>query len=99
MALFGRVRNDPLFLGLTRPAVIFGVSFVYFAFNMIGCLMYFIITSDFKVVLVGAAIHIVGMAVTKKEPLAMEILLVRVQKCNKCVNKQFFGGRNSYDVF
>lgn len=90
---------NPLFLGLTRPALVFGVSFIFFGMNVIMGLMYFVVTSDFKVVPVVVAAHIFGMMITKKEPLAIEILLLKMQKTNNCKNRTYYGGLNSYEVF
>ena len=95
----GNLKLDPLFLGLTRPAMILGVSFMYFVLNMMIGMMYFIITSDFKIVLISGAIHAFGMLLGKKEPLAVEIMMTKIQKFNKCPNKLYHGGRASYDLF
>jgi type IV secretion system protein VirB3 len=95
----GRVGTDSLFLGLTRSAMIFGVSFMYFGMNIIFSLMYFVITSDFKVVIIAGVLHLFGMVVTKKEPLAIEILITKMQKCSACRNRQYYGRLNSYSVF
>ena len=51
------LKNDSLFLGLTRQPMIFGVTYNYVFLNMFGSLMYFIVTSDFKVVVVSLAMH------------------------------------------
>lgn len=96
---YGKVGLDPLFLGLTRPALLFGVSFIFFGLNMMSTLIYFVATSDFKVILLTAGLHIFGMAITKKEPLAVEMLMLRIQKFNMCRNRNFYGGVNSYGVF
>jgi type IV secretion system protein VirB3 len=95
----GSVNLDALFLGLTRPAMILGVSYVFFGTNLMACLIYFAITSSFKVTIFGAVVHVSGMIMTKKEPLGMEMLFLKMQKFNRCPNKWHHGGVNSYDVF
>lgn len=95
----GRISSDPLFLGLTRPAIILGVTYTYFGLNMLLCTMYFVMQSDFKVIFVGVVIHVFGMLITKKEPLAVEILLGKIGKCSKCMNKNFHHGTSSYKVY
>lgn len=95
----GRLSTNPLFLGLTRSALILGVSFMFFGLNTMGCIFYFILTSDFRIVLVGVVVHGFGMVLTKKEPLAVEMLLTRIQKIGFCKNKQFHGNLDSYDMF
>ena len=78
----GKVGVDPLFLGLTRPALIFGVSFLYFGLNVMGAVMYFVITTDFKIFPISLMVHLFGMGLSKKEPLAVDILMTKLQKCN-----------------
>jgi type IV secretion system protein VirB3 len=95
----GNLKTDPLFLGLTRPAMIMGVSFMYFILNTMIGVMAFIVSSNFKIVPVCAVIHLVGMAISKKEPLAMEMFMIKIQKFNRCPNRIKHGGRNSYDMF
>jgi len=95
----GNVKLDPLFLGLTRPAMILGVSFSYFIVNSLFGVMYFIMTSSFKIVPVTVLIHIFGMLLAKKEPLAVDMFLVKMQKFNRCPNRLYHGNRNSYDPF
>lgn len=94
----GNLRLDPLFLGLTRPAMILGVSFMFFVLNSITGVMIFVITSDFRIVPVIVVLHMFGVMLGKKEPLAIEMLFLKIQKFNKCPNKIYHGGRNSYDV-
>lgn len=95
----GHLKLDPLFLGLTRPAMILGVSFMYFVMNSLTGIMIFVMSSDFRIVPVCIVIHLCGMMLAKKEPLAIEMLLMKVQKFNKCPNRVYHGGVNSYDMF
>ncbi|QED23595.1 VirB3 family type IV secretion system protein [Candidatus Deianiraea vastatrix] len=95
----GNLRLDPLFLGLTRPAMILGVSFMYFVLNLLIGVVTFITTSSFKVVPVSVIIHLLGMMLAKKEPLAIEMLMLKMQKFNRCPNRVYHGGKNSYDMF
>lgn len=90
---------DPLFLGLTRPALIAGVTYNFFALNFFVCTIGFVITSNFKVFLLAVLIHLFGMYISKKEPLAVEILMTRLQKCPNVRNKNFHGNLNSYNMF
>jgi type IV secretion system protein VirB3 len=91
------LRNDPLFVGLTRPTLIFGVSLHYAMLNMMICGMYFIQTSSISIVLVGVVIHLIGYILCFKEPRFMELYLVKLGKFNQCPNKSYYGA-NSYDV-
>jgi type IV secretion system protein VirB3 len=100
MAGNGRLQADPLFQGLARPAMIAGVSFMYFILNGSLCLILFIQTSSFLVLLfMGPLIHLVGYFICMKEPRAIELLMLRAGKGMKCVNRTFHGHTNSYDAF
>ena len=98
MAEDGTVKLDPLFVGLTRPTLFFGVSQSFGMLNGFACVMYFIQTSNMKVVFVGGLIHLIGYIACFKEPLIIELFMMKMQKCNKCKNKMFHGA-NSYDCY
>lgn len=91
------INNDPLFVGLTRPTLIFGVSLQYAMLNLIVCGIYFIQTSSVKIIFVGIIIHIIGYILCFKEPRFMELYIMKFSKFNKCPNKSYYGA-NSYDI-
>jgi len=90
--------TDPLFLGLTRPAMIFGVTFPFAVLNGFMCLTYFILSSDFKGFLALPFVHGIAYMICAKEPLALDLIMTKGSKCTKCRNKSFYGA-NSYDVY
>lgn len=94
----GKLKTDPLFVGLTRPSLLFGVSTGFATFNGLACLGYFVMTSDFRVIFLLIINHMIGYIICAKEPLFVELYMVKAQKCNKCKNK-FFHGANSYDTY
>lgn len=98
MSKTGILVSDPLFVGLTRPTMFFGVSYMFVMLNGLGCLLYFINTSNFSVFFVAIVNHLIGYIICFKEPLFIELYLVKAQKCNKCSNKLFHGA-NSYDPY
>ena len=95
----GYLKTDALFLGLTRPALIAGVTFAYFAFEGLIAILIFIMTSNFKIFLVAIGTHIFGVMLCKKEPLAIDMLLAKFQKTPNVMNKSFHGGLQSYNMF
>ena len=96
----GRIGKDPLFLGLTRPSMIFGVTYKYAALNGLASLIIFIITTNFFYLLVLLpALHLIAYLICLKEPIAIELLVGKMSKCNKCKNKMYYNGANSYDVY
>lgn len=90
--------NDALFVGLTRPTLFFGVSQTFGMLNVFLCMIYFIQSSDFKVIFLGAFLHLVGYIICSKEPLIIELYMYKSQKCNKCRNK-LYHGLNTYDAY
>jgi type IV secretion system protein VirB3 len=96
----GTVSTDPLFLGLTRPPMLLGVSYTFAALNGIVSLLAFIITSKFFYLLILLpGTHLVAWFICLKEPRAIELFIARMSKCNICPNRSYYGGVNSYDVY
>ena len=93
----GQLHSDPLFIGLTRPTMIFGVSIQYAMLNMMISVGIFIQTSGIRIIFIAAAIHLIGYLLCFKEPRFMELYLKKGAKCNLCANKSFYGA-NSYSV-
>ena len=92
--------SDPLFMGLTRPPLLAGVSYTFAAINGIITLLAFVITNNFVYLLVILpGVHGIGWFICLKEPRAIELLIVRYSKCNICRNRFSYGGVNSYDVY
>ena len=100
MSSTGSIGTDALFLGLTRPPMLFGVSYTFAAINGIISLLAFIMTSSFFYLLVLLPLlHGICWFLCLKEPRAMELFLAKNSKCNVCRNRMYHGGTNSYDVF
>jgi len=96
----GRLQADPLFQALARPPMIMGVSYMFFVLNGLINLLAFIQTSKFIVLLfAGPTMHAVGYLMCLKEPLALELLMLRMSTGTRCQNRSFHGYTNSYDIF
>jgi type IV secretion system protein VirB3 len=98
MSSTGSVSTDPLFVGLTRPTMIFGVSFKFFFLNFFLSLISYINFPGFTVIFVAISLHILGYVLCFKEPLFLELYIMRSQKCMRSVNKLYHGA-NSYDPY
>lgn len=99
MADGGRLEADMLFLGLTRPAMFLGVSSSVVALNFLINMFIFVLTSNFLFPLIVMPIlHGAGYVLTQKEPLFVDLFMVKQQKCNRCKNRFFHGLTNSYDI-
>jgi type IV secretion system protein VirB3 len=100
MSSTGSIGTDPLFLGLTRPPMLLGVSYTFAALNGIVSLLAFVITTKFFYLLILLpGLHLAGWFICLKEPRAIELFIARMSKCNVCRNRYYHGGTNSYDVY
>lgn len=100
MAEAGKVTTDPLFVGLTRPPLLLGVSYSYFILNIAPCFILYILTNKFTYILILAPlIHAFGYFIHSKEPLIIDLIRVRAGKCSRCNNRYLVHGANSYDPF
>lgn len=96
----GRLQSDPLFQGLTRPTMILGVSYMYFVINVLVSMITFVNTQDFIILLIVApAVHLIGYLICIKEPRAIELLILKLNKGFRCINRGYHGYTNSYDPF
>ena len=79
----GVVGTDPLFLGLTRPPLLLGVSYTFAALNGMASLIAFVVTSKFFYLFIMLpGLHMVGWFICLKEPRAIELFIARSSKCN-----------------
>ncbi len=96
----GTVGTDSLFLGLTRPPLLFGVSYTFAVLNLIISLLAFVITNKFFYLLVLLpGLHGVAWLICLKEPRAIELFIAKTSKCSVCRNRYSHGGTNSYDSY
>ena len=98
MADTGELEVDMVFLGLTRPPMLFGVSYTVVIMNFFVSMMYYVLSSDAKAFLSMPIVHGIGYVLTQKEPLFLDLFMIKQQKCNKCKNRMYHGLTNSYDV-
>ena len=96
----GRLQSDPLFQGLTRPTMILGVSYMYFVINAVVSMVVFINMQSFMMLLIVAPIvHTIGYLICLKEPRAIELFILKLNKGYKCINRGYHGYTNSYDPY
>lgn len=94
----GSVSNDPLFVGLTRPTMIFGVSFKFFFLNFFISLLGYINSPGLMVIGLALSMHLLAYIICFKEPLFLELYMKKGEKCTRCKNRIYFEA-NSYDTY
>lgn len=93
-----KLKADSLFVGLTRPPMLFGVSYNFVLLNFLISIMGFILTTDFRFFLAAFILHGFGYYICSKEPLFIELFMVKSQRCPQRSNT-FYHGANSYDQY
>jgi len=90
--------TDPVFLGLTRPAMFLGVTQGFCVINVFVCMVAFLATSSFTALFVGAPLfHGLGYLVCLKDPRTFDVWSAK-GKCLRCRNRRYWRA-NSYDPF
>lgn len=96
---YGRLEKDPLFLALTRPPLVLGVTYMWVALEGLLGAVYFINTSDFMMFIYVAGLHLIGWLITSRDPQFLDVMMVSAKISGKCKNKMYHGNTTSYDIF
>lgn len=92
-----KLENDRLVKGLTRPTMILGVTFNFFVLNLTISMLSYIISNKLMILIFFMPlIHMTGYMISQREPLFVELFMIKMNKCNQCSNR-FYHGKNSYD--
>ena len=90
--------SDPVFLGLTRPAMIMGVTQSFFVINgMVNLVIFLAVNSFLPVFILFPLLHGIGYLACLRDPRTFDLWMVYAKSCTKCKNKGFWGS-NSYDL-
>ena len=89
---------DSIFLGLTRPAMLLGVTQSFFVINAGLCMIAFLATGSFLPIFVGAPLlHGCGYLACARDARTFDIWFARARFL-KCANRGHWQA-NSYDPF
>ena len=88
-------QHDMLFLALTRPATVWGVTYSFVVFNLVLTGMVFIWTGSFLAGLIGVPLHIGGYIACLQEPRRFDLWWVRLRHALP-TRTRFFWGADSY---
>ena len=89
------VEMDPLFLGMTRPPMVMGVTYTFFVINGMVTTITFLALNNLFAFLVGIPVHIIGYLLCLKDPRIFDIWRVRLLKTPVTRNRSFWR-TNSY---
>lgn len=86
---------DPLFLGMTRPPMVKGVTYSFFVLNVTGTTILFLASGNLLAFLVGLPLHVIGYLMCLKDPRLLDLWRVKLTKTMLCRNRKFWKA-NSY---
>ena len=84
------VQAHPLFTGLTRPAMIFGVTVDYLSFSAMVAMCAFIMTSSVFAALIFIPLHVVGWIGCQFDHHIVRLLSTALT-CRPVPNKRLWG--------
>lgn len=80
------IRQDTLFVALTRPQMFAGVTYTFFVINGIIAVELFLILRSWEVLLVAVLFHLAGMLACLHEPRIFDLWISRVRNCPRVKN-------------
>ena len=87
--------RDILFVGLTRPQMLLGVTYGYAVANAVLTTELFLVFKSVWVLLAAVVVHIFGWLACLRDPRLFDVWLVKVRQCPRVRNHKVWGC-NSY---
>lgn len=81
---------SPLFTGLTRPAMVMGITLDYVCFSVVGVLCLFILTNSPLALTLYFPLHLLGWLICKIDPALFAILLKQLV-CGVTPHRTIYG--------
>ena len=78
--------RDTLFVGLTRPQMLFGVTYGFAVANGIVTTELFLVFKSFWVFAAALALHGMGVIASLRDPRIFTLWLTKVQRCPRVPN-------------
>lgn len=88
------LRSDPLFLGMTRPAMVFGVTFSSFLLNVMASTIAFLATADLRGFLLFLPVHGLAYLLCLRDPRIFDLLAARAMRTPPTPNSAFWGAKS-----
>lgn len=84
--------KDSLFIAMTRPPMLLGVTFLFLGLNVMTVAFVFVLTKNILHLLFIIPIHLVGYLMCLKDPQLMDVIVKKSQKTSGVTNKKFWSG-------
>jgi type IV secretion system protein VirB3 len=85
------VYTDPLFVGLTRPATMFGIPYFAFVIEFMVVVIVFLGVGNPLYLLLTVPVHAVLYAISAHDPGIFAGIAMSAKTSSRCVNKGFWG--------
>jgi type IV secretion system protein VirB3 len=86
------IHTDVLFVGLTRPATVFGISYYAFVAEIVLTAIIFLAVANPFYLLLAVPIHAVLYLISLKDPAVFSSVWLWINTNGKCRNFKFWGG-------
>lgn len=86
----GDLRQDTLFVALTRPQMFAGVTYTFFIINIVLTVELFLIFKSFWILPVALLVHGAGMLACLHEPRIFDLWIARVRNCPRVKNHKLW---------
>lgn len=80
------LRQDTLFVALTRPQMFAGVTYSFFVINAVLAVELFLLFRAWWVLPIALAVHGAGVLLHLAEPRIVDLWLTRVRQCPRVKN-------------
>jgi len=91
--------EDPLFLGCTRPSMIWGISYEAFIVCMMTAAIVFLGVGNPFYMLIYIPMHVVCYLVCLRDPRAFRLLALWLNTKGRCNTRNHWGGVSSSSPF
>ena len=86
------MQDAPLFLGLTRPAKVFGLPIGYFVSILLGSVIPFIGANDWRFLLIAVVGYPVLWVIADRNPNLFELVAVVFSRTSRTAGRKSSGG-------
>ena len=80
------LKQDTVFIALTRPQMFAGVTYSLFVVNMVIAAEFFLIFKSLWSIVLAAALHVAGVLLCLREPRFFDLWMARMRLCPRVKN-------------
>ncbi|MDB5987854.1 MAG: putative Type secretion system protein [Nevskia sp.] len=85
-----RVERDPLVVGMTRPLMMFGVTYSYFVIEGMAATVLFLMGNNLLYLLIVVPLHVLGVLLCKWDARFFDILFRVAQRARPVRNRPLY---------